>query len=71
MGRGARRAQRSLSFSIAALGDAIWIYGICRDRDAPLLPTLATKLLEAVGFAALALASLTTSENTPLWALIL
>jgi hypothetical protein len=45
-----------LSFSIGALGDASWIYGTCRDRDTPPLPTLATKLLEAVGFAALALA---------------
>jgi hypothetical protein len=43
-------------FSLTALGDAIWIYGTCRDRDAPLLPALATKVLEAVSFAALALA---------------
>ena len=34
MRRGARRAQRPLLFSLAALGDAIWIYGTCRDRDA-------------------------------------
>jgi hypothetical protein len=52
----ARDERNGLLFSLAALGDAIWIYGTCRDRDAPLLPTLATKLLEAAGFAALALA---------------
>jgi hypothetical protein len=52
----ARDERNGLLFSIAALGDAIWIYGTCRDRDAPLLPTLATKLLQASGFAALALA---------------
>lgn len=32
MRRGARRAQRPLLFSLAALGDAIWIYGTSRDR---------------------------------------
>jgi hypothetical protein len=52
----ARDERDALVFSLTALGDAIWIYGTCRDRDAPLLPTLATKLLEAVGYAALALA---------------
>ena len=52
----ARDERDGLVFSLTALGDAIWIYGTCRDRDAPLLPTVATKLLEAVGFAALALA---------------
>jgi hypothetical protein len=50
------RSRNGLQLSLARLGDAIWIYGTCRDRDAPLLPTLATKLLEAAGFAALALA---------------
>jgi len=34
----------------------VWIYGTCRDRDAALLPTVATKLLESAGFAGLALA---------------
>jgi hypothetical protein len=43
-------------FSITALGEALWLYGTCRDRNAALLPTLATKLLEAIGFEALALA---------------
>jgi hypothetical protein len=43
-------------FSLAALGEAIWIYGTCRDRDAALLPTVATKLLDAGGIAGLALA---------------
>jgi hypothetical protein len=52
----AREERNGLLLSLARLGDAIWIYGTCRDRDAPLLPTLATKLLEAAGFAALALA---------------
>ena len=46
----------SVSLSLGALGEAIWIYGTCRDRDAALLPTVATKLLEAAGFAALGLA---------------
>ena len=58
----ARDERNGLLFSIAALGDAIWIYGTCRDRDALLLPTLATKLLEASGFAALALPSPTSRE---------
>jgi hypothetical protein len=52
----ARDERNSLVFSLTALGEAIWIYGTCRDRDAALLPTIATKLLEAIGFAALALA---------------
>jgi hypothetical protein len=46
--------RNSLARSIGALGEAIWIYGTCRDRDAALLATVATKLLEAAGFAALA-----------------
>ena len=52
----AREERNGLVFSLAALGEAIWIYGTCRDRDAALLPTVATKLLEAAGFAGLALA---------------
>ena len=52
----ARDERNGLVFSTTALGEAIWIYGTCRDRDAALLPTIATKLLEATGFAALALA---------------
>jgi len=52
----ARDERNGLAFSLTALGDAIWIYGTCRDRNAALLPTIATKLLEATGFAALALA---------------
>jgi hypothetical protein len=52
----AREDRNGLVFSLGALGEAIWIYGTCRDRDAALLPTVATKLLEAAGFAALALA---------------
>jgi hypothetical protein len=52
----ARDERNGLVFSLAALGDAIWIYGTCRDRDAPLLPRVAIKLLEATGYAALALA---------------
>ncbi|MGO9898360.1 MAG: hypothetical protein ACLP0J_01400 [Solirubrobacteraceae bacterium] len=52
----AREERNGLELSLARLGDAIWIYGTCRDRNAPLLTTLATKLLEAAGFAALALA---------------
>ena len=52
----ARVERNGLVFSLGALGEAIWIYGTCRDRDAALLPTVATKLLEAAGFAALALA---------------
>jgi hypothetical protein len=52
----ARDERSGLVFSLAALGEAIWIYGTCRDRDAALLPTVATKLLEAGGFAGLALA---------------
>lgn len=52
----AREERNGLVFSLTALGEAIWIYGTCRDRDAALLPTIATKLLEATGFAALALA---------------
>jgi hypothetical protein len=51
-----RDERNGLVFSITALGEAIWIYGTCRDRNAALLPTIATKLLEATGFAALALA---------------
>ena len=42
----ARDERDGLLFSIAAL--AIWIYGTCRDRDALLLPTVATRLLEAL-----------------------
>jgi len=45
-----------------SLDRAIWIYGTCRDRDARLLPTLATKLVEAIGFAALALAVAVADE---------
>jgi hypothetical protein len=52
----AREERDGLVFSLEALGEAIWIYGTCRDRDAALLPTTATKLLQAAGFAALALA---------------
>ncbi len=52
----ARDERNGLVFSITALGEAIWIYGTCRDRSAALLPTISTKLLEATGFAALALA---------------
>jgi len=52
----AREERNGLAFSIVALGEAIWIYGTCRDRDAALLPTVATKLLQAAGFAGLALA---------------
>ncbi len=48
--------RNSLTRSVGALGEAIWMYGTCRDRDAALLPTVATKLLEAAGFAALAVA---------------
>lgn len=52
----ARDDRNALAFSLAALGEAIWIYGTCRDRNAALLPTVATKLLQAAGFAGLALA---------------
>jgi len=52
----ARDERNGVAFSLAALGEAIWIYGTCRDRDAALLPTVATKLLQAAGFAGLALA---------------
>jgi hypothetical protein len=52
----ARDERNGLRFLLGALGEAIRIYGTCRDRSAPLLPTIATKLLEAAGFAALALA---------------
>ncbi len=52
----ARDERDGFKFSLEALGEAIWIYGTCRDRSAALLPTVATKLLEATGFAALALA---------------
>ena len=52
----ARDERNGPVFSITALGEALWLYGTCRDRNAALLPTLATKLLEAIGFEALALA---------------
>ena len=52
----ARDERNRLVFSITAFGEAIWIYGTCRDRGAALLPTISTKLLEATCFAALALA---------------
>jgi hypothetical protein len=52
----ARVERNGLAFSLRALGEAIWIYGTCRDRDAALLPTVAGKLLQAAGFAGLALA---------------
>ena len=52
----ARDEGDGLVFSLGALGEAISIYGTCRDRGAALLPTVATKLLQAVGFAALVLA---------------
>ena len=52
----ARDERNSLALSTTALGEAIWIYGTCRDRNAALLPTIGTKLLEATGYAALALA---------------
>ena len=52
----ARDELDGLSLSVGRLGEAVWIHGACRDRDADLLPTVATKLLEAAGFAALALA---------------
>lgn len=51
-----RDERDGLSLSVGRLGEAVWIYGACRDRDAALLPTVATKLLEAAGFAPLALA---------------
>ena len=51
-----RDERNGLVFSITALGEAIWIYGTCRDRSATLLPTISTKLLEATYYAALALA---------------
>jgi hypothetical protein len=35
----ARDEHDGLAFSLRALGEAIWIYGTCRDRDAALLPT--------------------------------
>jgi hypothetical protein len=41
-----------------------WLYRTCRDRDAALLPTVATKLLEAAGFAALALA---VTDEPSIW----
>ncbi len=43
----ARDERDGLMFSVGALGEAVWIYGACRDRDAALLPTVATKLLQA------------------------
>jgi hypothetical protein len=52
----ARGKRDGLVLSLGALGEAISIYGTCRDRGAALLPTVATKLLRAVGFAALVLA---------------
>jgi hypothetical protein len=52
----ARDERNGLVFSITALGEAIWIYGTCRDRSAALLPTISARLLEATCFAALALA---------------
>jgi hypothetical protein len=58
----AREERNSLVFSLTAVGEAIWIYGTCRDRDAALLPMIATKLLEATGFAALALALAVADE---------
>ena len=54
--------RNGLVFSLGALAEAIWIYGTCRDRDAALLPTVATKLLEAAGFAARALALAVADE---------
>jgi hypothetical protein len=60
----ARDERHSLKLSIAALGEAIWIYGTCRDRDAALMPMTGTKLLEAAGFAALALAVADEPEQT-------
>ena len=58
----ARDERNGLVFSITALGEAIWIYGTCRDRSAALLPTTSTKLLEATSFAALALALAVADE---------
>jgi hypothetical protein len=52
----ARDERDAFSLSVRALGEAISIYGTCRDRDAALLPTVATKLVTAIGYAALALA---------------
>jgi hypothetical protein len=52
----ARDERDAFGLSLGALGDAISIYGTCRHRDAALLPTVATKLLTAVAYAALALA---------------
>jgi hypothetical protein len=52
----ARDERDGMAFSLGSLGEAIRIYGTCRDRDAALLPTVATKLLQAAGFAGLALA---------------
>ena len=52
----AREERDGLAFSLAAFGEAIWIYGTCRDLDAALLPTVASELLHAAGFAGLALA---------------
>jgi hypothetical protein len=46
------------------LGEAIWIYSTCRDRDAALMPMTGTKPLEAAGFAALALAVADEPEQT-------
>ncbi len=61
----ARDERNSLELSISALGEAIWIYGTCRDRDAAVMPMAATKLLEAAGYAALALAVADEPEQTP------
>jgi hypothetical protein len=55
-GNEARDERDGLTFSLGARSEAVSIYGTCRDRDAALLPTVATKLLEAAGFAGLALA---------------
>jgi hypothetical protein len=52
----ARDERDGLMFSLGALGEAVSIYGTWPRRDAALLPTVATKLLEAAGFAGLALA---------------
>lgn len=52
----ARDERNGFASSLRALGEAISIYGTCRDHDAALLPTVASKLLEAARLAALALA---------------
>jgi len=61
----ARDERDGLSLSLGALREAISIYGTRRDRDATLLPTVATKLLSATGYAALALAVADEPSQSP------